>query len=92
VKLCEVENDKWHSLQLLVVQSEGYPPCDSAFGVCGAWSVDHVLDQRLTRPEEESEEKGDVAEHKATFLDAVKGLVAARKYMCRTKLKINYTD
>jgi hypothetical protein len=30
----------------------------------------------LTRPEE-------VAEHKATFLDVLKGLEAVRKYMCQ---------
>jgi hypothetical protein len=38
-----------------------------------------VLDQHLTRPEEEVE----VAEHKASFLDALKGLQAARKCMCQ---------
>jgi hypothetical protein len=38
-----------------------------------------VLDQPLTRPEEEVE----VAEHKATFLDALKGLQAAGKCMCQ---------
>jgi hypothetical protein len=31
-----------------------------------------VLDQHLTRPEEEPEEEEQVAEHKATFLDALK--------------------
>jgi hypothetical protein len=36
-----------------------------------------VLDQHLTRQEEEEE----VAEHKATSLDALKGLEAARKYV-----------
>jgi hypothetical protein len=35
-----------------------------------------VLDQHLTRSEE-------VAEHKATFLDALNGLKAAGKYMCQ---------
>jgi hypothetical protein len=57
------------------VQCEDYTTCDSALEVCGIQSVDPVLDQHLTRPEEE------VAEHKATFLDALKGLEAARKYM-----------
>jgi hypothetical protein len=37
----------------------------------------------LTRPEEE------VAEHKATFLDALKGLEAARKYMWQFDTKNN---
>jgi hypothetical protein len=52
----------------------------------------------LTWPEKEEE----VAEHKATFLDPLKGLEATRKYlsfdtmnsiivMCN-KLNINYTD
>jgi hypothetical protein len=36
-----------------------------------------VLDQHLTRSEEEEE----VAEYKAAFLDALKGLEAARKCM-----------
>jgi hypothetical protein len=36
-----------------------------------------VLEQHLTRPEEEEE----VAEHKATFLDALKELEAARKIL-----------
>jgi hypothetical protein len=35
-------------------------------------SANEVLDQHLTRPEEEPEEE--VAEHKATFLYALKGL------------------
>jgi hypothetical protein len=45
-----------------------------------------VLDQQLTRPEEEMQEEGEeeeVAEDKVTFLDAGKGLEVARKYMCR---------
>lgn len=59
--------------------------------------VYHMLDQDLTRAEEE-----EVAEHKP-FLDSLKGLEAARKYMCQldsennnivmcNKLKIMYTD
>jgi hypothetical protein len=36
-----------------------------------------VLDQQLTRPEEEEE----VSELKRTFLDALKWLEAVRKYM-----------
>jgi hypothetical protein len=35
----------------------------------------------LTRPQEETEEEEEVAEHKATFWDAPKGLEAARKYI-----------
>jgi hypothetical protein len=34
--------------------------------------VDQVLDQHLTRPEEELEEEEEIAKHKATFLDAPK--------------------
>jgi hypothetical protein len=74
LKLTEDEEDDWHNLQLLGVQSEDYPTCDSALKVFGVRSVNH-----LTRPEEEEE----VAEHKATFLDALKGLEAARKYICQ---------
>jgi hypothetical protein len=40
-----------------------------------------TLDQHSTRLEEETEEE--VAECKATFLDALKGLEVARKYMCQ---------
>jgi hypothetical protein len=46
-----------------------------------------VLDQHLTRPEEGPEEE--VAEHKATFVDALKGLEAARKYMHQFDIKNN---
>jgi hypothetical protein len=42
-----------------------------------------VADQHLTVLEEE------VAEHKATFLDAVKGLEAARKCICHFDTKNN---
>jgi hypothetical protein len=46
-----------------------------------------VLEQHLTRPEEEKEE---VAEHKAIFLDALKGLEASRrKCMCQFNSKNN---
>jgi hypothetical protein len=61
------------------VQSEDYLTCDSALNVCGVWSVNQVLDEHFTRPEEEPEEE--VSEHKATFLDALKGLEAARNYV-----------
>jgi hypothetical protein len=46
------------------VQCEDYKSCESTLEVCGI----QALDQQLTRPEEEEE----VAEHKATFLDASK--------------------
>jgi hypothetical protein len=42
-----------------------------------------MLDQHLTRSDEDPEEEEEVAEHEATFLDAVKELEAARKYMCQ---------
>jgi hypothetical protein len=77
VKLAEDEEDDCHSLQSLGVQSEGYTTCDSALKVCGIQSVDQVIDQHLTRPEEE----GEVSEQKATSLDALNELEAARKYM-----------
>jgi hypothetical protein len=79
VKLCEDEEDDWHSLQPLGVQFEDYTTCDSALEVCGVQSVDHMLDQHLTRREEPEEEE-EIAEHKATFLDALK---AARKCRCQ---------
>jgi hypothetical protein len=37
-------------------------------------SVDQVLDQNLTSPEEDPEEVEEVTEHKTTFLDALKAL------------------
>jgi hypothetical protein len=40
-----------------------------------------MLDQHLTTPEEEEEEEEEVAEPKPAFLDPLKGLEAARKYM-----------
>jgi hypothetical protein len=45
----------------------------------------------LTWPEEKPEETEEVAEHKATFLDALKGLEAARKHMCQFDTKNNIT-
>jgi hypothetical protein len=82
VKLNEDEEDDWHSLPPLGVQFEDYT-CVSALKVCGIQSVSWVLDQHLTRPEEEEE----VAEHKVTFLVALRGLEAARKYMCQFDTK-----
>jgi hypothetical protein len=57
---------------------EKYRTCNSALEVCGIQSINQVLDQHLTRPEEE-----EVSEHKATFLDALKGLEVSRRYMCQ---------
>jgi hypothetical protein len=43
-----------------------------------------VLDQQLTRPEEELEqEEEEVAEDNVTFLDALKGLEVVRMYICQ---------
>jgi hypothetical protein len=69
------------------VQCEDYPTCDSALEVRGVWSVNQLLDQYLIRPEEKPEEE--VAEHKATFFDALKGWEAARKYICQFHTKNN---
>jgi hypothetical protein len=91
VKLSEDEEEDWHSLQPLGVQSEDCPTCDSAVDVCGIQNVDQVLDQHLTRPEEESEEQEEVAECKAEFLDALKGLEAARKNICHSDTKNSIT-
>jgi hypothetical protein len=79
VKFSEDEEFDWHSSQPLGVHFEDHTIYDSALEVSGIQSSDQVLDQHLTRPEEEEE----VAEHKAAFLDTLKGLEAARKYMCQ---------
>jgi hypothetical protein len=50
-----------------------------------------VVDPHLARPEEEPEEEEEVAEHRATFLDALKGLETARKHMCPFNTKNNIT-
>jgi hypothetical protein len=95
--------DDWHSLQPLGVQPEDFPTCDSALKVFGVRSVEQVSDQHLTRAEDGLEEEKEVAEHKATFLDALKRLETARKCLCQfdtktnitvlcNKVKINYTD
>jgi hypothetical protein len=52
--------------------------CDCALEVSGIQSLNQMLGQHLTRPLVEEE----VAEHKATFLVALKGLNTTRKYMC----------
>jgi hypothetical protein len=82
MKLSKDEEDDWYSLlvQSLGVQVEGYITCDNVLKVCGIQTVNHMLDHNLTRPEEKRKEK--VSEHKATFLDALKGLEAAKKHTC----------
>jgi hypothetical protein len=52
------------------VQFEEHTTFDNALEICGIQSVDHISNQHLTRSEEEPEEE--VAEHKATFLHALK--------------------
>jgi hypothetical protein len=84
VKLTEDEENDWHSLQPLGVKFDDYTTCDSALEDCGIQNVDdRMLDKHLTRPEKEPEEEEEVAEHKATFLDALEGLESVRKYMCQ---------
>jgi hypothetical protein len=65
------------------------PTCDSDFEVCGVWSVNQVLRQHLSRPEEEPEQEEEVAEHKATLFDALKGMEAARKCIYQFDTKNN---
>jgi hypothetical protein len=48
-----------------------------------------VLDQHMPRPVEETDEEE--AEYKATFLHAVRGLQAGRKYTCESATKNNIT-
>jgi hypothetical protein len=48
--------------------------CESACEGCGILSVDQMLDLHYTKWDEKKAE-----EHKATFLDALKGLDAAKK-------------
>jgi hypothetical protein len=88
VKLID-EEEGWHRLQPLGVQSEDYPTCNSALEVCGVQSVNHALAQHLTKSEEGPEEEEKVAEYKATFLDALIGLEATRKYICQVHTKNN---
>jgi hypothetical protein len=53
VKLIEDEEDDWQNLQSLGVQFKDYTTCNSAFEVCGILSVDQVLEQQVTGPEED---------------------------------------
>jgi hypothetical protein len=50
------EDDNWHSLPLLEMQSEDYM-CDIASEVSGVWSVNQVLDQHLTRQKRKGNRK-----------------------------------
>jgi hypothetical protein len=54
--------------------SAGYKTFGHVYGV---HTVKQVMDQQLSRPEE------DVAANELTFLDALKGLAVARRYMCQ---------
>jgi hypothetical protein len=53
VKLSEDEEDNWHSLQPVGLQSEDYPTCDRTLEACRLLSINQVIDQHLTRPEYE---------------------------------------
>jgi hypothetical protein len=46
-----------HCLQPHGVQFEGYTICGSALEVCGSQTVNQVLDEHLTRPEEQEVSK-----------------------------------
>jgi len=63
------------------MQLKDYITCDNALKVCGVLSVNQVLDQQLTRPEEEVKYEEEMVEDTITFLYALKGLQLARKYM-----------
>jgi hypothetical protein len=59
------------------VQFEDQTICESDVKVCRVQSGHQVLDQKLTRPEEESEQEIEAAEYMVTFLDALKALEVA---------------
>jgi hypothetical protein len=65
---------------ILRVLFENYTMCNRSLEVCEVQSVDQVLDQQLTTPEGEPEEK--VAKDE-TILGALKELEAATKYLCQ---------
>jgi hypothetical protein len=48
-----------------------------------------MIDQHLTKSEERPEKEEEVAEHKATSLDALKRLEATKKYICQFYTKNN---
>jgi hypothetical protein len=56
--------------------------CSAVWGLHNMWQCSWSLESLQYQPEEEPEKEEDVAEHKAAFLDALKRLKAARKYMC----------
>jgi ADP-glucose pyrophosphorylase len=67
LEFSEDKEDDWYSiLRTLGVWSEDYSVYDRALKIFGIRSVDQVLDQHLTRPEEEPKEDKKTAEHKAT--------------------------
>lgn len=51
--------------------------------MCVVHAVDQVLDQQLTRPEDDMEEEKDDVRDKVTFLNSLEGLEGARKFMCQ---------
>ena len=55
----------------------------STVKVCVVHAVDQVLDQQLTRPEDDMEEEKDDVRDKVTFLNSLEGLEGARKFMCQ---------
>jgi hypothetical protein len=69
---------------LFGVKSEGYPTCHSIPEICGARNVSQVLDQHLTRPGKNQKRKMKLQNIK---LDALRGLEAARKYICQFDTK-----
>jgi hypothetical protein len=78
VKLNEVEEDDWYSLQPRM-QSADYPTHDSALEVR---RINKVLDQHLTRPEEELEEGEEITNHNTTLLDATTKYEGKSKSLC----------
>jgi hypothetical protein len=63
------------------MQLKDYIIYDNALKVCGVLSVNQVLDQQLTGPEEEVKYEEEMVEDTVTFLYALKGLQLARKYV-----------
>lgn len=66
----------------LDVQFEDYTTHNSALKVCGVHILKPVFDQQVSRTEEEPEDEED----KATLLDTLKGLEAARKHMYKQNI------
>lgn len=57
--------------------------------VCGVHTVEQLLDQQLIRPQQPEEEEEEDAEDKMTFLNTLKGLEEARKYVCQFDIEDN---